>query len=1117
MRLVMRPYIRRAPLQWVLAIFVCLLVLASPPIWGETIGFEVREHSAGMDLQARGDEIVYVPRVFALDVQGQWINLIAETGLLQIAPAQSARFVWPQQHAPQHPARIYLVYFMDRAGFDYGEVAMPTPWPGGQQATLSWHQQHLLLKAPPSVQTTWIIRPELSQSTHMPVSALPIAWNALPAITPDAWFDLRTVPQERILLLHEMRTPSPTPYTLQWVEPRVKPDRSLRPLWLRTGYWGYWLGAGLLGLAALLGYLGRTKKAAAMAEFNGNLAQPTMAPPSHAWLWHWAQDIVVLLLFAILTGSILHPLLLSTADLPTGGDMASHVLYAQIFHTNIAPQGHLTAWLPEVFGGYPLFSYYFPLPFIVASGLGHCIGFAPGLKWAMVLPALLLPGTVFIMSRRVLRLGSIPAFTGALGSWAFLLHEQHSIWGGNLLSLLAGEFAYSWGLWLSFCTLVVWMRALHDGKAWIWAAALEALTGLSHGYPLLVTAFGSWILFFVAKHKLRMAWDLLRGHALAFCLLAGWLWPLLEMHNLTVPNSTSAAMPNWRDMLPETMWSVWIAGLLGGTLLALSQKHSSSSSTRYITTAAFGGLCALTVLLLGVGADRVGLLAIRFFPAAWLWGAICAGWLAGTALERYYRKLHPAYLAAAALSAQMAWLQPLVQQAPQWAYWNFSGPDHKPQWSNLKTLFPYMQGSWESPRLLFEHDPANGDIGSTRALETLPIYIGGRPVLEGLYMESALLAPAIYQLQSEISARPSSPLANYPSGVMNADMAILHMNMLHANQILLRSAQAKSLFSNDNRFRTVAQAPPFVLLQLKTFNSHLVDTSAHPWKIAPSKNWMDNSYRWFRSRTRSASEWPVYIDNPPHAIRTSLNTKYPSIHISEFKIDRESIAFRTDTPGAPHLLKIAYHPRWQLKTKGQLVLAAPGYMLIIPAEQVVRLEYGVTLIGKAGQIVSAITLLALAVFIATFPAHPRRNNTLACHAFLSALLFMGLTYILYQLSPGTIYARGWKEMQSEKYEHAAKSFYKAYLERKSTAGREEALFWSAKALEKSGHLEEAALRYRELFSQYEGYWAPESMHAYAHIEQQLGNSHQNQWALRALREKFPDSKFSKINQIDPAE
>jgi len=115
MRLIMRAHIRPARLRWTLVILTCLHVATPTPIWAATLSFEVREHSAGIDLLAHGDEITYEPRVFALDVQGQWIDLIAKTGLRQIAPAQSARFVWPQQHAPQHPARIYLVYFMDRA------------------------------------------------------------------------------------------------------------------------------------------------------------------------------------------------------------------------------------------------------------------------------------------------------------------------------------------------------------------------------------------------------------------------------------------------------------------------------------------------------------------------------------------------------------------------------------------------------------------------------------------------------------------------------------------------------------------------------------------------------------------------------------------------------------------------------------------------------------------------------------------------------------------------------------------------------------------------------------------------------------------------------------------
>jgi hypothetical protein len=82
-----------------------------------------------------------------------------------------------------------------------------------------------------------------------------------------------------------------------------------------------------------------------------------------------------------------------------------------------------------------------------------------------------------------------------------------------------------------------------------------------------------------------------------------------------------------------------------------------------------------------------------------------------------------------------------------------------------------MSGNLWSPRLAFEHDPDNNDIGSTRVLEALPMFLNHRPVLEGLYMETALLGLAIYQLQSEISVRPSSPLVRFPSGSLDPQFA----------------------------------------------------------------------------------------------------------------------------------------------------------------------------------------------------------------------------------------------------------------------------------------------------------------------------------------------------------
>jgi hypothetical protein len=76
-----------------------------------------------------------------------------------------------------------------------------------------------------------------------------------------------------------------------------------------------------------------------------------------------------------------------------------------------------------------------------------------------------------------------------------------------------------------------------------------------------------------------------------------------------------------------------------------------------------------------------------------------------------------------------------IEEAPRWARWNFQGAEHKPLWGILTGLFPSMEGDLFTPRLVFEHDPENQALGSTRALEALPMELGGRPVLEGLYME----------------------------------------------------------------------------------------------------------------------------------------------------------------------------------------------------------------------------------------------------------------------------------------------------------------------------------------------------------------------------------------------
>ncbi|TSA19158.1 MAG: hypothetical protein D4R74_00180, partial [Betaproteobacteria bacterium] len=258
---------------------------------------------------------------------------------------------------------------------------------------------------------------------------------------------------------------------------------------------------------------------------------------------------------------------LNSPNWPTGGDAASHLLYAWLYADSLLLSGKFLPWVPEVFGGLPFLSYYFPLPFIVIALLSKLVGVAVAFKWGSFLAAMLLPGAVFVASRRWLGMSRTAALFAGIGALAFLLHEQNSIWGGNLLSTLAGEFAYSYGLLLAILTMIAWLRAVQSGRGWLLPALLEAATGFSHGFPLLLVGFSTAFLLFEGGQFRRTIGLLARGHLLAFCLLGGWLWPMLEMHGLTIPNDAAFPLQSWRDLLPAALWPVAAAGLAGLALL----------------------------------------------------------------------------------------------------------------------------------------------------------------------------------------------------------------------------------------------------------------------------------------------------------------------------------------------------------------------------------------------------------------------------------------------------------------------------------------------------------------------------------------------------------------------
>ena len=279
---------------------------------------------------------------------------------------------------------------------------------------------------------------------------------------------------------------------------------------------------------------------------------------------------------------------------------------------------------------------------------------------------------------------------------------------------------------------------------------------------------------------------------------------------------------------------------------------------------------------------------------------------------------------------------------------------------------------------------------------------------------------------------------------------------------------------------------------------------------------MQDAFAWFRTRSRFDAYLPVYgevaLDKLP-----ALTAANAARAVS---LSRHEMLFETDAIGSPHLIKIAYHPRWQLQSKGQLALAGPGYMLVIPQEREIRLVYGHTLVGKLGM---AATLFAALYALSVYwrrrrPAlrapsqqrarKPWRPALIAWLALLAEGFYFGTR------SPERVYNLAWEDMRANRYAQASELFGRAYAMRRPPAKKEEALFWLAKASELAGLREQAKARYLELAQRYHGYWLPESLYTYVQMETQDGHAAQAAPFAARLREEYPGNKWMlKLNEL----
>jgi hypothetical protein len=257
--------------------------------------------------------------------------------------------------------------------------------------------------------------------------------------------------------------------------------------------------------------------------------------------WPGWANLVVVAGVTLVALSQLHPSLLLANTTTAGGDTGAHVMLPAFMKSHLLTHGQLTGWDPDWYDGFPVYAFYFPLPGLITVLFNALVSYNVAFKLVTVLGTLTLPVCAWAFGRMAGLRDPGPGCLAA-ATLPFLFEPSFTIYGGNILSTLAGEFSFSLSLSFALLFLGVVASGLRTGRRRALAAALFAATLLCHLIPAIFAGAGAvaWLLLDAdvlrglrhgrrgrlarRRWSRRLVWGVVAG-AVGVGLTAWWLVP----------------------------------------------------------------------------------------------------------------------------------------------------------------------------------------------------------------------------------------------------------------------------------------------------------------------------------------------------------------------------------------------------------------------------------------------------------------------------------------------------------------------------------------------------------------------------------------------------------------
>ncbi len=588
--------------------------------------------------------------------------------------------------------------------------------------------------------------------------------------------------------------------------------------------------------------------------------------PNRSWLHLFIAGAASLVIL-----TVLNPQLLLTATTPAGGDMGAHVLGPAFLRDVLIPQGKILGWSDSWFAGFPAFYFYFPLPSLLIVLLDVFLPYGVAFKIVTVLGLVGLPPAVLYMARSMGYSSTVSA-VAASGGAVFALMESYTIYGGNVASTMAGEFAYSWSFSLGMVYLGLLIKAVREDRKYIpWAVGFLAATVLSHILTTLVLVFAS-LTVLVWRRSLRPA---LTVWAWAFAITGFWSVPLLARIGLTSDMSWTP-LSRWEEVFPLELW-ILIPFAAGGLIWSMLRRPRALpiAAATLIPIIYYPLPAVLPSFITSLEGERWKLWNGRLLPY-WYFGVVffasiavgtlivwvsrrlpdrVSGWwprIAGVAAAGglgwllVYRDgpvwagwtLAGIGVVVAALS--LTWMAPVATRAVlvalvagtlafgslagtnfvfKWSRWNYSGYEAKDAWPEYRDVMSTME-TLPPGRIQWEQDSTASTgldkYGTPMAPMLFPYWTDwNHPSMEGLFFESSLTTPFMFLASNEMSLKGSTPVAGLDYHPFDFERGVRHLELFGVRYYVSYSAEAAERAAETPGLTPVAESPPFGIYELQ--------------------------------------------------------------------------------------------------------------------------------------------------------------------------------------------------------------------------------------------------------------------------------------------------------------